>query len=250
MKLYGKVALVTGAGAGIGRAIAERFIAEGANVVATDINAERLAALSQAVEQAGHDVKTIVGDVSDCDNAEAMVDQAISLFGHLDIVVNNAGIMDAFTPVGDVDNALWRRVLGVNLDGPMYLTRRALPGMLAQGHGVFVNVGSVAGVGGGKAGAAYTASKHALIGLTRNVAFQYAHKHIRANIICAGGVETSIELGNPNPLGFERMQLAAASSVRVAKAEEIANIALFLASDESSLVNGDVIMADGGWTAG
>ncbi len=250
MKLYGKVALVTGAGSGIGRAIAERYIAEGANVVAADIDPVRLDALSRAMELAGCTVTTIAGDVSDCASAEAMVDLAIKTFGHLDIVVNNAAVMDEFMPLGEVDNELWRHVLGVNLDGPMYITRRALPGMITQGHGVFVNVASVAGVGGGTAGTAYTTSKHALIGLTRSIAYQYAQKRIRANALCPGGVSTHLQVNNPSHLGFERLQTMLASSVRVATPEEIAHVALFLASDESSFVNGDVLMADGGWTAG
>jgi NAD(P)-dependent dehydrogenase (short-subunit alcohol dehydrogenase family) len=251
MKLEGKVAVVTGAASGIGRAIARLFAAEGARVVAGDIDPARLEALVQEVRGAGGTIEGVAGNIAVVAEAEALVDAALKAHGRVDVLVNNAGIMDRVTPVAEVEDELWRRVLGVNLDGPMFTSRRALPGMVAQGGGVIINIASVGGLRGGVSGAAYATSKHGLIGLTRSVAWQYATKGVRCVAICPGGVETAIGLGGEaNALGWERMQPLLPSNIRSAKPEEIARVALFLASDDASFVNGAVLVADAGWTAG
>ncbi len=180
MRLKDKVAVVTGAASGMGREIARLFVSEDAKVVAADWHAETIAA---AVKEIGGPIVAVTANVAEQAEAEAMVDRALSEFGHIDILVNNAGVMDLFSSVADVTNETWRRVLGVNLDGPMFAMRRAVPLMLKQGHGAIVNISSVAGVGGGSAGAAYTASKHALIGLTKSTGFQYAKQGLRCNAI-------------------------------------------------------------------
>ncbi len=250
MRLDGKVAVITGAGSGIGRAMAERFVAEGAAVVVADLVEERVQAVASALQQAGGRVHPFVGDVGSPEDAERMIDGALGAFGRLDILCNNAGIMDGVTPAGDVPLELWERVLRVNLTGPFLACRKAIPIMRAQGGGVILNTGSIGGLHGGRAGAAYTASKHGLVGLTRNIAYMYAADGIRCNIICPGAVETAIGLGGePNAFGLARLQLGMGTMPRVAKPEEIASVAAFLASDEASYVNGAVIVVDGGWTA-
>lgn len=249
MRLEGKVALITGAGSGIGKATAELFAAEGAKVVASDISAPRLADLKKEVEAAGGTIITLVGDVSKRDDDEKMVEAAIATYGTIDIVVNNAGIMDDFVPLADLEDSLWERVMGVNLDGPMYIIRKALQTMLEKGSGSIVNVASVGGLFGGRSGVSYTASKHAVIGLTRSVAYHYAKKGIRCNAVCPGGVATNIEIKQPNPLGYERLQTTFPTVTRQADAKELANAILFLASDEASFVNGDIMVVDGGWTS-
>lgn len=246
MKLENKVAFITGAGSGIGRAIASLFIQEGAHVVASDVVPDGLNTLAQELQG----ITPIVGDISDRASAEQMVETAVQTYGRLDIVINNAGIMDEFTSLAELDDALWRRVLGVNLDGPMYICRKALQTMLPQGSGSIVNIASVGGLFGGRAGAAYTTSKHAVIGLTRSIAYQYAKKGIRCNAVCPGGVATNISIRNPDPLGYERLQTTLPMTVRSAQPEELAAVTLFLASDDASFVNGAVLVADGGWTAG
>lgn len=250
MRLENKVVLVTGAASGIGRAITQRFVAEGAKVVATDLYQEGLTTLANELKTTGYEITTVAGDISDKSRAEAIVDTALQTYGRLDIVINNAGIMDEFTPLAELEDDLWERVMNVNLNGPMYVSRKALKAMLDQGGGSIVNVASVGGLVGGRAGAAYTSSKHAVIGLTRSIAYQYAQKGIRCNVICPGGVATNIQVRNPSPLGYERLQTTLGMAVRMAQPEELATVALFLASDEASFVNGEVLVADGGWTAG
>lgn len=251
MKLEGKVALVTGAGSGIGRAIVKLFIEEGAQVVGTDLYPNGLETLVEEIKELGHDsLSTCTGDVAIRSDAEAMVETAVNIYGTLDIVVNNAGIMDEFVPVGDLDDSMWRQVLGVNLDGQMFICRKALETMLPKENGVFVNIASIGGLLGGRAGVSYTVSKHGVIGLTRSIAYHYAMKGIRANAICPGGVATNISVRQPNPLGYERLQTTFGMAVRTAQSDELARIALFLASDDSSFVNGEILVADGGWTVG
>jgi NAD(P)-dependent dehydrogenase (short-subunit alcohol dehydrogenase family) len=175
---------------------------------------------------------------------------AANELGRLDIVCNNAGIMDRFLPAGEVTDDLWQRVLDVNLTGPLRLVRAALPLLLQNGHGVIINIASVGGLAGGRAGAAYTASKHGLIGLTKNIAATYGSDGLRCVAIAPGGVNTGIPLGGePSERGFGALNRVMPSNIRMAEPAELANVATFLASDEASFINGTVITADGGWLA-
>ncbi|MDR7405089.1 MAG: SDR family oxidoreductase, partial [Armatimonadota bacterium] len=155
--------------------------------------------------------------------------------------------------VGELDDDVWRRVLAVNLDGPMFTMRRAVPRMVQQGGGSIINISSTAGIEGGAAGAAYTASKHALVGLTRNTAWMYALKGVRCNAICPGATRTNIAESmipeRMDPAGSARAQAYAALIPAILEPEDIAALALFLASDESRQINGAIIPADAGWTA-
>ena len=252
MKLAGKTIAVTGASSGMGRAISLLFAQEGASVVAMARRKERLEEIKDlADKQGGGTILPFPGDVTDKKAVEAMLETTTEKFGKLDVLINNAGIMDQMMPVGEVDDGLWERVIAVNLTGPFYASRKAVNIMVAQGGGNIINVASVGGLNGSRAGASYTASKFGLVGMTKNIAFQYATKNIRCNVICPGGVETEIGVGmsNASPYGLERAMSGAANAPRSGTSEEIANIALFLAADESSLVNGAVIVADAGWTA-
>ncbi len=250
MRLKDKVAVVTGAGSGMGREIARLFVAEGAKVVAADWHADTINA---AVKEIGGTIVAVTANVAEQAEAEAMVDRAVTEFGRIDILVNNAGVMDLFSSVADVTNETWRRVLSVNLDGPMFAMRRAVPLMLKQGHGAIVNISSVAGVGGASAGAAYTASKHGLIGLTKSTAFQYAKLGLRCNAIVSGGVEThimeSIDPTKIDQAALGRIGVYHAVNPGMLDPVDIANAVLFLASDEARHINGVELPADMGWRA-
>ena len=249
-QLQNKVALITGAGSGMGRAMAILFAAEGAKVVATDVNAAGLEAVVKEIKDKGGNAISVTANVSKEDDVKKMVNQAANVFGGLDILVNNAGVLDDFMPAAEVSTELWNKVIGVNINGPFFACREALPLMLKKEKGVIINISSIGGLFGSRAGAAYTTSKHALIGLTKNIGFMYALKGIRCNAIAPGGVATNIGQGmQPNAFGYEKLSLGLNTNPRTGEPTEIAELALFLASDKSSFINGTVITADGGWTA-
>ncbi len=251
MRLSGKVAVVTGAASGMGKAIAETFAREGAKVVAADLNLGGVSAVVKGIEENGGTAKAVSVNVAKRNEVEKMIDVAVDTFGTLDILVNNAGIMDRMEAVGDIEDDSWDRILGVNTKGVMMAMRKAIPIFLEKEQGVIINTASTGGLNGAHAGATYVASKHAVVGLTKNTAFMYAQKGIRCNAIAPGAVETNImsSISGVNEFGAGRAGLSQSVIPRTGKPEEIANVALFLASDESSFVNGDVIVADAGWTA-
>lgn len=253
MRLENKVAVITGAASGMGLAMAKLFTQEGAKVVAADWNGERLDAAVADIRQSGGTITGVQGDISDQATAEHLVDVAFDTYGRLDTLVNNAGVMDYMHGVGEMPDDIWRKVLGINLDGPMFTSRRAIPRMVAQGGGSIINIASTAGISGGAAGAAYTVSKHGLVGLTRNTAWMYAKQGIRCNAIAAGATQTNIGETMPrermDPVGSRRAQEFAGLIPTFLDPMDIANLALFLASDESRYINGAIIPADGGWKA-
>lgn len=251
MKLQDKVAIVTGAASGMGKAIAELYAEEGAKVLAADLNMEGAKETVQSITDNGGTAKAVEVNIANLEDIENMVDTAVSEFGTLDILVNNAGIMDSMEAAGDIDDKKWDLIFDVNTKGVMRAIRKAIPIFLEKGKGNIINTASTGGLNGAHAGATYVASKHAVIGLTKNTGFMYAKEGIRCNAIAPGGVETNIgaAMSNINPFGISRTQLTQAVMPRVGQPEEVAQVALFLASDESSFVNGTVITADGGWTA-
>lgn len=253
MRLQDKVVVVTGAASGMGLAMAKLFTAEGASVVAGDWNAERLDTAVQEITTAGGKITGQQGDISDKAMAEALVNLAVETYGKLDALVNNAGIMDYMAGVGEVTDEIWEKVLKVNLYGPMYTSRRAVQIMLEAGHGSIINIGSTASVSGGAAGAAYTTSKHALVGLTRSTAWMYAKRGIRCNAILPGGTATNIAETMPqdklDPTGAARAGEFAQMIPQFLESEDIARAAMFFASDESRYINGALLTADGGWMA-
>lgn len=252
MRLEGKSAIVTGAASGIGKAIAELYAKEGAKVVVSDVNAEGAETVAAAIRSSGGTAIAIKTNIAELNDINVLIDTAVREFGTLDILVNNAGIMDNMAAIGDVDDARWDLVFDVNTKGVMRAMRKAIPVFLEKGKGVIINTASTGGFSGAHAGAAYTASKHAVIGMTKNTGFMYAQKGIRCNAIAPGATITNIAstMTNINEFGASRTQVTQGAIPRAGQPEEIAQIALFLASDESSFVNGAVITADAGWTAG
>jgi len=253
MRLEGKVAVVTGAGSGMGRAMAALFAAEGASVVAAEWNVDALASVVDEVTGAGGVIAGVEGNVAIETDCDRIIDSATETYGRLDVLCNNAGVMDTNQAVAELTNEMWERVLGINLNGPMFLSRRAVPIMLAQGGGSIVNTASMAGTGGGAAGVAYTVSKHGLVGLTRNTAFVYGPEGVRCNAIAAGAVETnimaSVDPTKMDPKASARYGTWYAAIPGQLKPLDIAQLALFLASDESKMINGAIIPADAGWSA-
>jgi NAD(P)-dependent dehydrogenase (short-subunit alcohol dehydrogenase family) len=238
----GRTAVVTGAGAGIGRATALRLLAGGARVIATDLLGERLADLAN---EPG-DVVLLTGDITEPGTIARIAGAAQAV----DILVNNAGIMDGFLPAAEVDDDTWARVMAVNATAPMRLMRALLPGMIERGKGAIVNITSEAGLRGSSAGIAYTASKHALIGMTRHAAFQYGPSGIRVNAVAPGAVRTSIEAPFKSAAAAARIgPVLQATMPGVAEPEQLAATICWLASDEASNVNGAVLACDGAWSA-
>ncbi len=249
MKLKGKVAVVTGAASGMGEAIARLYAQEGAKVVLSDIDEQKLNQVVNGIKEKGGEATGIVANVTDDNDITKMLDTAKNNYGSLDIVVNNAGIMDNFKIPENVTNNDLEKVLAVNLTGPFKICRESLKIMTEQGSGVIINNASVGGLYGVRGGAAYVTSKHGLLGLTKNIAATHMNKGIRCNAIAPGGVDTNIQttITDPDPLG--QQAIGALPEAPIGKSEEIAAVALFLASDDSSFVNGATIVADGGWTA-
>ncbi|WP_296703838.1 glucose 1-dehydrogenase [Algoriphagus sp.] len=249
-KLENKTAIVTGAASGMGKAIARLFGLNGAKVVAVDLNPDDAMEVAEMIRKEGGHAIGLKCDVSNEAQVKKMIHAAILEFETIDILVNNAGIMDNFTPLDKVTNELWAKVMGVNINGPFYTSREAISQMLKQGKGVMIHISSVGGTHGARAGLTYTTSKHALVGMSRNIGFMYAKKGIRSNVIAPGGVNTNImKNADPDEEGAALCSSGAGSMPRMGESDEIAKVALFLASEDSSFVNGEVLTADGGWTA-
>lgn len=247
-RLNGSKAIITGAGSGIGHAIAIRFAAEGATVALLDLNLATAEATAREITAAGGVAYPLEANVADGDSVRAAVTAAISKLGGVDILVNNAGILDAFATLLEVTEEWWDQVMNVDLKSLFLVTKSVLPTMLEAKQGVIVNTSSVAGLVGGAGGLAYTTAKHGVIGFTRQMTADFGHRGIRTNAICPGAVDTNLT----------RIALAAGQAPadtisdvparRQAQPEEIANLALFLASKESDFVHGAANVIDGGWS--
>ena len=241
-----KVVFITGAASGIGRAAAIAFAAEGARIAILDRSADALKAVHASVEQAGGEVLSITGDVSSPEQVEASVRQVIDRFGRLDVAFNNAGVENKAAPVHEIEVSEWDRILDINLRGTFVCMKHELAQMVKQGSGVIVNTSSGAGIRGVAGGAAYAASKHAIIGLTRSAALDYAKQNIRINAVLPGNIET------PMMDRFTGGDIQKAIDLepvgRLGKPEEIAEAVLWMASDLGGFVTGAATVVDGGWS--
>ncbi|MFJ3823421.1 SDR family NAD(P)-dependent oxidoreductase [Streptomyces nodosus] len=248
--LDGRSVIVTGAGSGIGRAAAVMFAAEGARVVIADLDAEGARKVVREIEGAGGTAVAVVGDLSDQAVVDQVVREAVERFGGVDVLVNNAGVMDRMSAPADVSDDEWERVIRVNLTAPFLLTRAVLPHMVKAGRGAIVNTASEAGLRGSAAGAAYTASKHGVVGLTKSLAVMYRKQGIRANAIAPGGTRTGITVdAEPGAHGPVAISPYFVNTGKVAEAGEQAAAMVFLASDAASNINGVILPVDDGWSA-
>jgi len=247
MKLQDKVTVVTGAGSGMGKVYGK----EGAKVIVSDINSDSANAVAEEIKSNGGEATVIVANVAKEADIQNLIDTAVSSYGTVNVLVNNAGIMDNFEPAGEIEDDNWERIFAINTTSVMRSTRKVMPIFLEQKHGVIINVASAGGLYGARAGATYTASKHAVVGFTKNTGFMYGPQGVRCNAIAPGAVETNISasMTGMSEFGMGSIQPGLAINPRVGKAEEIAKVALFLASDDSSFVNGTVVTVDAGWTA-
>lgn len=241
----GQNVVVTGAGSGIGLATALRAAKEGGRVVIVDINQERL---DQVVaDHPDLDLVSVVANVASSSDVAKIAEAAGDV---VDALVNNAGVMDGFEPLGEVKDDVWDRVIAVNLTGMMRVTRALLPALQRSENGAVVNLSSEAGLRGSAAGAAYTASKHGVVGITRSGAYAYAKTGVRFNAVAPGGVETNIEANFNSELGFERFkEVVMPLQLPMATAQQLAASITWLASRDSTNVNGAIVASDGGWHA-
>ncbi|MFD5038241.1 SDR family NAD(P)-dependent oxidoreductase [Streptomyces sp. NPDC058377] len=246
----GRSVIVTGAGSGIGRATALLFAEEGARIVIADVDDAAARAAAEEVERAGGTAVTAIGDLREQTVVDRVAATAVEEFGGIDVLVNNAGVMDSISAAADTGDDEWDRVIGINLTAPFRLTRAALPHMLAAGKGAVVFTASEASLRGSAAGAAYTASKHGIAGLTKSLAVMYRDKGIRSNAIAPGGTLTNIRVdadrGAHGPAALAPYMGNVGSPAR---AEEQAAAIVFLASDAASNINGAVLPVDNGWSA-
>ena len=251
-RVSGKVCVVTGAGSGIGRAVAIRLAEEGGAVLCADVNADGVADTVWQIRAAGGDAVDRVVDVADPAAVDAMIGAAVERWGGVDVLVNNAGV-NIPGVLHEVPNEVIDRTLDVNVKGQIYGCRAVIPVMLARGGGSIVNVASVNGIVSEPFLAIYSASKGASVMLTKGVALDYAKQGIRCNVVCPGWVDTPINYAHAEMLGGLQHVYDTIDSFqpigRPGEPREIANVVLFLASDEASFMTGSVVSADGGMTA-
>lgn len=251
MQLENKSIVVTGASSGMGAEIVRVFVKQGANVIAVARRAERLASLVESLKDAPGKVVAFAGDVSKREDAEGMINAAVENFGKLDVLVNNAGVMDDMAPIAEASDEKYEYVMAVNVYGPMAAMRKACQVFLAQGNGgSIINVSSVGSMHQA-AGPVYCASKAALNAMSRNTAYMYKNDGIRCNVIAPGGINTEIgaAMGMPNMNGYGKLQPVLQLSPPQGESSDIANAALFLASDASAYISGAILPVDGGWTS-
>ena len=245
-RFTGKVAVVTGAASGIGRAAAIAFAVEGARVVVIDRTDDALWEVEAAVKAAGGEALAQTCDISAADQVRATIARAVDTFGRIDVAFNNAGVENKATPLAEIELEEWDRILGVNLRGTFVCMKYEIGQMLKQGGGVVVNTSSGAGIRGVAGGAAYAASKHAIIGMTKSAALDYAKQNIRVNAILPGNIRT------PMTDRFTGGDLQRAIDLepvgRLGKPEEIADAVLWISSDLSGFVTGSAVVVDGGWS--
>lgn len=247
MGLADKVLVVTGAGSGMGRAMVEEFVAEGARVAALDIDGAKadatvagLAGPTQAL--------AAQADVADADSVARCIQAVLEWGGRVDVLCNNAGVLDSYRPAHEVTLEEWNRVVAVNLTGPFLMARAVIPDMLTRSAGVIINTASVSAFSAAGGGTAYTASKHGVLGLTRQLTFDYGKQGIRVNAICPGATLTGMTMSeNGESAPDVAAELERTPAGRWCDPREIARLAVYLAGDDAGFIHGSAVVIDGGW---
>lgn len=247
MRLDGKVVLLTGGNSGVGQSVVKLFTEEGAVITALDIKTDWL----EEFAQTHPNVEPVKADVTDTGAVQKIVADVMEKHGKIDALLNIAGVFDAFFTILETGDDLLEKVMKINVYGPLYLTQAVLPHMLEKNKGSIVSIASIASSVGFRGGLAYTMSKHAIAGMTQNVAYTYADTGVRINAICPGGINTPLLTqghlhGNSSELGMERYLTGKPIKPRNCEPEEIAQVCLFLASDASSGMNGALVAVDAG----
>jgi NAD(P)-dependent dehydrogenase (short-subunit alcohol dehydrogenase family) len=262
-RLEGRVAIVTGAGSGNGLAIASLFAREGASVSIGEYSEPRGEAAEAAIVRAGGQAMFVPTDVRDPQDIDRLIARTVEQFGRLDVLVNNAGVLDGYATCLDTELDLFDQVMSINVRGVFLGCKRALAEMVPAGYGKIINMASVAGLVAGGGGTTYTMTKHAVVGLTRQLAWEYGGRGIRVNAICPGPIATDLRRNSMEILGEIAPEMSGAgvgamSPERLAQivplgkrgsADDIAAASTFLASPESDYMNGSTLVIDGGWTA-
>ncbi len=246
--LENKVAIITGAGSGIGKSTALLFAKNGAKLVLTDINEEHLEKVVQEVKELGEEAVAVRADSSKPEDNELIVTVALETYGKLDIAVNNAGVGGAIAPVGEYGITEWKKVIDINLSGVFYGMRYQIPAMEKHGKGSIINVASILGSVGFAGRSAYVAAKHGVVGLTKTAAIEYSAKGVRVNSVGPGFIKTPLVESSLSKEAYDGLT-ALHPIGRLGEPEEVAEVFLFLASDQSSFVTGSYYTVDGGYTS-
>jgi 3-oxoacyl-[acyl-carrier protein] reductase len=247
MSLRDEVVIVTGAGSGMGQAMVREFVAEGANVAAVDIDARKAGATVEGLADPMRAL-AVQADVADPGSVTRCIDAVLEWGGHVDVLCNNAGILDSYRPAHEVPIEEWNRVVAVNMTAPFLMARAVIPDMLRRSAGVIINTASVSAFSAAGGGTAYTASKHGVLGLTRQLTFDYGKHGIRVNAICPGATLTGMTMSeNGNTAPDVQAELERTPAGRWCDPQEIARLAVYLASDQAAFIHGSAMVIDGGW---
>lgn len=242
-RLQNKVCIITGAASGMGESEAIAFAEQGAKLIIADLNLEQANQVAEKIINAGGEAFAFQVDVTQFDQLQQLVEFTLEKFGRIDVLLNNAGIFDKYTNSLDTTEELWDRMFAINVKAVFNLSNLVLPKMIEQGSGAIINIASIAGLVAQMGGASYTASKHAVIGYTKHLAAVYAKHGIKINAICPGTIRTPMTAKMLETRPTDKIPLD-----RFGEASEVAELAIFLASDEARFMNGSCITIDGGYT--